>query len=92
MFDNNSKTKFKSTSLDRLQRFIEVFNFFGIRFGLFTEDAKIKLTEQNQRLIRDEILSTFIKAQSLEEGQRVIEPIFIMEIRFFLEILRSELR
>lgn len=92
LFDNNSKTRFKSTSLDRLQRFIEIFNFFGIRFGLFTEDAKIKLTEQNQRLIRDEILSSFIKAQSLEEGQRVIEPIFIMEIRFFLEILRSELR
>lgn len=92
LFDANSKTKFKSTSLDRLKRFVEIVNFFGIRFGLFTEDAQIKLTEQNQRLIRDEVLSNFIKAQSLEEGQRSIEPIFIMEMRILLEILRNELR
>ena len=92
LFDTDSKTKFKSTSLNRLSRFVEIVNFFGIRFGLFTEDAKIRLNEQNQQLIRDEVLSTFIKAQSLEEGQRVLEPVFIMEIRILLEILRNEFR
>ena len=67
-------------------------NFFGDKCGLFTEGTKIKLTDVNKRTIEDKILSEFIKAQSLESEQRLIEPIFIMEIKVLLEILRNELR
>lgn len=92
LFDENSRTNFVETKLDRLERFVEIVNFFGIRFGLFNEDSKIKLNEQNKQIIKDEVLSRFIKSQSLAESQRVIEPIFIMEVKVLLEILRNELR
>lgn len=92
LFDANSKTKFRSTSLERLNRFVDIVNFFGVRFGLFKDDGKIKLSGQQQQLIKDEVQSNFIKAQSLDEGQRTIEPIFVMEMRVLLEILRNQPR
>lgn len=92
LFDANSKTKFRSTSLERLNRFVDIVNFFGVRFGLFKDDGKIKLTGQQQQLIKDEVQSSFIKAQSLDEGQRTIEPVFVMEMRVLLEILRNQPR
>lgn len=91
LFDGN-KTKFKSTSLDRLNRFVDIVNLFGLKFGLFTEDTKIKLNDAYKRTIGDTVMSEFIKAQSLPEGQRLIEPIFMMEIKVLLELLRGELQ
>lgn len=87
-----NKTKFKSTSLERLAKFIDIMNLFGIKLGLFTEDTKVNLSEDYKRTIRDKMLSEFIKAQSLKEGQRLIEPVFIMEVKVLLEILRDKLR
>ena len=86
LFDVNSKTKFRETSLQKLDRFVKIFNFFGEHFGLLTEDTKIDLNERDRRLIKDEIQASFIRAQSLKAFQRNIEPIFIMEIRILLEI------
>lgn len=91
-FFEGSKTKFKLTKLDRLVRFVEVMNFFSLKFGLFIEDTKINLTEDKKRVIRDSVLKDFIRAQQLKEGERLIDPTFIMEITFLLEILRNELK
>jgi len=90
-FDENSITKFKATSLERLIRFIEILNFFGIKNGLFTEDNKIVINESEKRLIKDGVLKEFIKMQKLKEGQRLIEPVFIMEIKLLLEIIKSKM-
>ena len=91
MFDSDNKTKFKATSLSRLVRFIDVLNFFGIKHGLFTEDSKIILGDSEKRIIRDGVLKEFIKMQSLSESQRLIEPIFITEIKILLDILKSKM-
>ena len=91
LFDNNNSTKFGSTSLDRLIRFVDVLNFFGIKFGLFTEDTKIILGETEKRIIRDGVLKEFIKMQRQSESQRLIEPVFITEIKLLLDIIKSKL-
>lgn len=91
LFDSDNKTKFKATSLSRLVRFIDVLNFFGIKHGLFTEDSKIILGDSEKRIIRDGVLKEFIKMQSLSESQRLIEPIFITEIKILLDILKSKM-
>jgi hypothetical protein len=91
LFDENNRTKLKGTSLDRLIRFTDILNFFGIKYGLFTEDTKINLGEEEKRLIKDGVLKQFIRMQSLKESQRLIEPIFIMEIKILLEIIKSKI-
>ncbi|MEJ7736775.1 MAG: hypothetical protein WKF97_05045 [Chitinophagaceae bacterium] len=91
LYDQNNRTKFKTTTLERLVRFVEVLNFFGIKNGLFTEDAKIVLGETEKRIIRDGVMKEFIKMQSLKESQRLIEPVFIIEIKLLLEIIKSKM-
>lgn len=91
LYDQNNRTKFKATTLERLVRFVEVLNFFGIKNGLFTEDAKIVLGETEKRIIRDGVMKEFIKMQSLKESQRLIEPVFIIEIKLLLEIIKSKM-
>ena len=72
-------------------RFVDVLNFFGIKNGLFTEDTKVNLGEYEKRIIRDGVRKEFIKMESMKEGKRLIEPIFIMEIKLLFEILKSKM-
>ena len=91
LFDNANHTKFKTTTLTRLIRFVDILNFFGIKNGLFTEDTKIVLGEIEKRIIRDGVLKEFIKMQSLSESQRLIEPVFVTEIKILLDIIKSKM-
>ena len=91
LFEENNQTRFKATSLERLKRFIDILNFIGIKNGLFSEDTKIFLNENELSLIRKGVEKEFIRMQSLMEGQRLIEPIFIMEIKLVLEIIISKM-
>ena len=91
LFDNANNTKFKATTLERLVRFVDVLNFFGIKNGLFNEDTKIILGEQEKRLIRDGVTKEFIRMQRMKENQRLIEPVFITEVKLLLEIIKSKM-
>lgn len=91
LFTDNNQTKFESTSLERLTRFVEILNFFGIKNGLFTDDTKIILGEQEKRIIRDGVGKEFIRMERINESQRLIEPVFITEIKLLLEIIKSKL-
>ena len=88
--DNGSKVKL--STLFRLNRFLDILNFFGLKSGLFNEDTKIQLSDADKRLIQDNVLSEFIKLEKLDEKKRIVEPIFIMEIKILFEILNSRLR
>lgn len=91
-FDDNNRTLFKATSLDRLFRFINIINFLGLKNGLFTEETKIVLSENEQRIIKDGVRKEFIRMQSLKPDARLIEPIFITEIKLLLEIIESKIK
>jgi hypothetical protein len=87
LFPEPHKTSFVRTKLERLDRFIEIINFFGIKFGVFTEDTKVRLTDRDRTLIRDSVRGDFIRDASLEESHRVVEPVFIKEVRLLLDLL-----
>lgn len=85
-------THFQGTSLERLGKFVEVLNYFGVRFGLFTDEAKVRLDGARRRTIADAVLTRFVDAERLPEGQRVIEPVFVTEVRLLLKDLLDERR
>lgn len=87
-FDGN-RTRLKRTSLDRMTQFVDMLNHFGIRFGLFTEDTKIRLDERQRALIGDMVRGQFIEAADKEEDKRVIEPVFISEVKVLLDLMKE---
>ncbi|MCD4734645.1 MAG: hypothetical protein K8R53_01255 [Bacteroidales bacterium] len=91
-FFGENRTKLVKTTLERLTRFVNIFNFIGIKFGLFTEDTKIDMGYEEKRIIKDGVLKQFIRMQSLRESQRVIEPVFIMETKLLLDIVKSKIK
>jgi len=88
---NKNGSKFVSTKLEKLSHFIDIFNFFGVKKQLFTEDAKIILSEADKRLINDGVYKEFSRMETLDDGNRLIEPIFIMEVKLLLEIIESKM-
>lgn len=85
------KTTFVRTSLDRLKRFLEIVNHFGVQRGVFTNESKISLDENRAVQIADSVRAQFIVAQGKNEGHREIEPVFIMEVKVLLDKLKEEL-
>ncbi len=90
LYENNSK-KFKASTFEKLDHFLEVFNFFGVKNGLFTEDMKLVLTEADRRIINDGLFKQFSSMEKMQEGQRQIESIFIMQIKILMEIIKSKM-
>jgi hypothetical protein len=87
-FDGN-RTRLKRTTLERLMQFVEMMNHFGVRFGLFSEDTKIKLGERQRGLIADTVRGNFIEAAAMEEARRVIEPVFVSEVKVLLDLMKE---
>ena len=90
MYENNISL-FKQTTLENLRHFISIFNHFGTKWNFFTEDSKIVLTDEIAGIIKEEIFAHFIKGQSLKDAKRLIEPIFITEVKVLLEQLEKRI-
>jgi len=88
---DSGNTQFEQTSLDRLTRFAEIINFFGVRKGVFTEDMKIPVG-QHAHLIRRNVKGHFVSAEKEARGSRFIEPIFISEIKLLQKALIDDWR
>ena len=82
----NGRTEFERTSLDRLTRFVNIINFFGVRKGVFTENMKVHI-DRHAKLIQKKIEGHFVSAQTGDPGSRFIEPVFIAEVKLLLQAL-----
>jgi len=89
---SGAKTTFVSTSLNRLKRFVEVLNYFGVQRGVFTNEMRIQVDDARAAKVASLVRQEFVKAQSKPEGKRRVEPVFIMEVKFLLELLQEEMR
>ena len=85
------RTLFRRTTLERLNRFVEVVNHFGIKYGLLTDDTRIRL-DRHAQVIRDNVRINLVEAASLREGQRPVEPVFVSEVRLLMDLLQEEMR
>lgn len=90
LFPKNG-TSFQGTSLERLKRFVQVLNTFATRFGLYGESDKVNL-EKYERVIMDRVDNHFITEQSVRHGERVLEPVFISEVKLLMKVLQNESR
>jgi len=88
LFDDG-RTTYEGTDLEHLSQFMEMINYFGTNFGLFSEGMRIELTDSEKRKIAREIRESFKEARSLPEKQRVVEPVFIMEVKALLSLVSS---
>ncbi len=87
MLFGNGEVAFEQASLERFTRFIEMVNFFGTRYGLISEDMKVQLTDSYKRTIAREVRASITRAQAMSDKQRVIEPVFIMEVKALLGLI-----
>jgi hypothetical protein len=85
----NGRTTYEGTDLEHFSQFVEMINHFGTNFGLFSESMKIELTDADRRTIAKKVRKSFNEARSLPDEERVIEPVFIMEVKALLSMIRS---
>lgn len=85
------RTTFKKTRLTRLARFVEIVNHFGVSCGLFNDETKIDLS-QYELGISNEMKAIHISAARRAAGDRLIEPVFIAEVKKLLELMRDDAR
>ncbi len=79
----------QSVSAERLARFVELFNTFGDKFGLFSGGMAISLDEARKRQIQEKTMDFFVGQKSRKEGTRVIEPPFIVEAKLLMDLTKS---
>ena len=79
----------ESVSAERLARFVQLFNTFGDRFGLFSGGMAISLDEARKRQIQEKTVDFFVGQKSRKEGTRVIEPVFIVEAKLLMDLTKS---
>lgn len=65
---------------------------WGVKKQLFTEDGKIILSDEDRRLINIGVNKKFAEMEPKDVGSRLIEPIFIMEVKWLLEDMTSKLK
>jgi len=83
----NGKTTFKDTTLSTLKNFIHHFNEFSREFGMLTENEKIRLTEEKETTLKFEVRSHFRDMERTADSRKVIEPIFITEVKKLMTLL-----
>ncbi|MEO0557403.1 MAG: hypothetical protein AAF170_04380, partial [Bacteroidota bacterium] len=87
---DGTRTLFEGSTLQRLTRFVQVFNAFGVKFGLFPDDMKIPLDRATAQHIGNKIRRAFTDAEKLGASSRILEPMFITEIKELMKVLIAD--
>lgn len=87
LFPSPGRTIVKAPTLERLDRFLKIVNQLGIKKGLIDEGKEIQLTDALRVLIGRQVRGEFVTMASLDPGKRVLEPVFISEVKSLLEVL-----
>jgi hypothetical protein len=77
--------RFERSSLEMLSRFVQIFNGVGVDQRFITADRAVELNGAHRTEVEAAVEEAFVKAQRTEQRRRVIEPVFVLELR---ELLR----
>lgn len=88
----DNRSVFNSTSLQQLERFIFLVNQIGKVTGLFPEGSEISLSVEEKLIIKQRVESKLAEQAKEKNDKREIEPIFILEVKFMLDILSHKMR
>ncbi len=89
---NNSTSLFGGTDLVQLERFLYLINQVGKITGLFPEGSQITLSLEEKLAIKQRVKNDIAALARLKPDARIIEPVFIMEVKFLLDILSNKMR
>lgn len=82
---------FKDSGQSQLDYFLEALNAVGQENGFLPAGEQISLTPQERMAIRNNLRNDFARMASQEPSQRNIEPVFIMEVRYLLNIMLEKM-
>lgn len=87
LFPANGTTIVRGITMDRLARFLKIINQVGLKSGLLDEGKQIQLTDQLRVHIARQVRGEFVTMAGLDPAKRVVEPVFISEVKSLLEVL-----
>jgi hypothetical protein len=90
LFQDHSSL-FKDTDQSQLDYFLQVLNAVGQDTGFMPPGEQLALNPQERMAIRNNVRNDFARLASQEPSQRVIEPVFIMEVRYLLNIMLEKM-
>ncbi|WP_210466845.1 hypothetical protein [Rufibacter roseolus] len=84
-------THFQDSNQSQLDYFLEVLNAVGQDTGFIPPGEQLTLNNQERMAIRNNVRNDFARLATQEPSQRVIEPVFIMEVRYLLNIMLEKM-
>lgn len=88
----NDISNFSGTDMVQLDRFIYLINQVGKITGLFPEGSQINLSLEEKTAIKGRVKNDFSALAKLKPDQRNVEPVFIMEVKYLLDILSNKMK
>lgn len=83
-------TRLQSVSGERFTRFVQLFNALGERVGLLNASTRMPADESTRLHVTGKAKDDYVKMQSLPEGERYVEPVFIAEARHLIELVVAQ--
>ncbi|MGI8547227.1 MAG: hypothetical protein ACR2M1_07820, partial [Gemmatimonadaceae bacterium] len=84
----DGRSTIKRITLNRLTRFIQIFNHFGGRSGLLDAGETIDIARMAPD-IEKRVRAHYVSLEKLPAGKRTIQPVFIVEVRTLLSFLHG---
>ena len=91
-FFAENRSLFNHTTLKQLERYIFLVNQVGKVTGLFPEGSEISLTMDEKLAIKQRVKNTLAEQAKLKMDKREVEPVFILEVKYMLDILSHKMR
>jgi hypothetical protein len=88
LFKGNT-TLFKETKLTKLEEFVKLFNELCSRFGMISAEEKIQLDDKIKTILKLETHSNFKNMERMPDAKRVVEPVFITEVKTLIKLINK---
>ncbi len=82
---------FEGSTQSQLDYFLEALNAIGESNGFLPAGEQITLSPQERMAIRNNLRNDFARLASQEPSQRIVEPAFIMEVRYLLNLMLEKM-
>ncbi|MBK7957604.1 MAG: hypothetical protein IPK03_05500 [Bacteroidetes bacterium] len=90
LYSNTNDCLFNETELKQFDKFITIVNALGVKLGLIQDGSQINLSVPEKNAIKQQVRAGILKQATLKKEERLIEPVFISEIKL-LDIFLHEL-
>ena len=87
LFPDGNGSNVADVTMEKLKDFLALYNKAGVNCGYLNQADQLKLEPAWEQDIKTTVKNELLKQAYLAPGDRVLEPIFIMEIKKYMELL-----